>query len=160
MNKIVILLLMVAAVFCAAAQSTTVTVRRTDGTTSSYTMAQSGGIYFENGTMLVRSNATTQAASENAANVGRLTFVYKSGEPEGIDGVTAQRLTLYPNPAETWVAVEGVGSEPQTVTLYNLLGRKVAEQLCSEGTRLDVSALPKGIYVVRMGVHTAKLVKR
>ncbi len=71
------------------------------------------------------------------------------------------RLTIYPNPADNEVHINGMpqGSKAQ---LYDISGRRV---LSVEGNRIDTSCLPAGIYMLRAitpdgTLHTAKLIIR
>lgn len=67
----------------------------------------------------------------------------------GIAGVRAGEWRLYPNPASTSVTVEVV--QPEVLTLLDVSGREVLrKRLSAGGTRVDISALPQGVYFVRL----------
>ena len=67
----------------------------------------------------------------------------------GIAGVRAGEWRLYPNPASTSVMVEVV--QPEVLTLLDVSGREVLrKRLSAGGTRVDISALPQGVYFVRL----------
>lgn len=66
------------------------------------------------------------------------------------------RLAVSPNPACSTVTLSGV-DDASVSTVYDMRGMKVAEV---RGRILDVSALPAGIYVVRSGASSAKLIIR
>ena len=67
----------------------------------------------------------------------------------GIAGVRAEEWRLYPNPASTSVTVEVV--QPEVLTLLDVSGREVLrKRLSAGGTRVDISALPQGVYFVRL----------
>ena len=73
-------------------------------------------------------------------------------------GVADQRpLKVYPNPTRDKLLL----SEAPTheVQVFNMQGQQVL--LLPAGTRLvDLSTLPGGIYMLRSGSHTAKVVKQ
>ena len=67
----------------------------------------------------------------------------------GIAGVRAGEWRLFPNPASTSVTVEVV--QPEVLTLLDVSGREVLrKRLSAGGTRVDISALPQGVYFVRL----------
>jgi hypothetical protein len=67
-------------------------------------------------------------------------------------------LQLYPNPASDRVTVLTGRNTPETVTIYNMNGSVVkTQQVTLEGS-MDVSTLPHGVYVVKCGARTARLV--
>lgn len=135
---------------------TTVTVRTTGNTTQSHSFNQSGGIYFNNGQMEIRSDHNTSAATYATAEVKSLRFSGNSAI-ESADKPT--HLKVSPNPAKETVTIEGIGKEPQTLTLYTINGNKVMCRECTDGSTLDISSLPQGIYIVKTGTNTAKIVK-
>ena len=78
----------------------------------------------------------------------------------GIDNVDGMDLRLYPNPAGDRVVLEGIVGKAE-VTVADLVGRVVLKQAVNEGNNtLDVSALPAGVYMVRVGAVARKVVKK
>ncbi|GAA3917680.1 T9SS type A sorting domain-containing protein [Hymenobacter algoricola] len=69
-------------------------------------------------------------------------------------------LAVWPNPArqsEAWVSGAPAG---QAVGVYDALGRLVRTAVAQGSTpvRLTLGALPAGLYVVRAGARSAKLI--
>ncbi|MBQ7490511.1 MAG: T9SS type A sorting domain-containing protein, partial [Bacteroidales bacterium] len=68
---------------------------------------------------------------------------------------------VYPNPATDYVMIENENGEKAEIAMFDMFGKLVK----SFGTttdnliRIDVSSLTNGVYVLRMGNHTAKIVK-
>jgi len=56
-------------------------------------------------------------------------------------------LSIYPNPADTYINVETVATV-ETVNLYNMLGEKVLET--TSPTAIDISQLAKGTYILQV----------
>ena len=83
-----------------------------------------------------------------------------------IVGITAPNATeaaptLYPNPADMEVHLEGLPTGSKVI-LYDISGRKVAS---TDGDCIDTSRLPPGLYMARAitptgTLHTAKLIIR
>jgi subtilisin family serine protease len=70
----------------------------------------------------------------------------------------AKSLQLYPNPAESQVTVLTGSHSPERVTVYSIDGRTImTKEVVMEGT-LDVARLPHGVYIVKCGARTARLV--
>ena len=71
----------------------------------------------------------------------------------------AKSLQVYPNPASSQITVLTGRHNPELVSIYSINGTLVLQQQVTlEGT-LDISRLPYGIYIVKCGARTARLVK-
>lgn len=79
-----------------------------------------------------------------------------------IDDVESMRLPLhvYPNPATGMVRVLTGCGEPLTLEAYSIDGRKVYADRVDGETSIDVSRWAKGVYVLRAGSRTEKLIVR
>lgn len=70
----------------------------------------------------------------------------------------AKSLQIYPNPASTSVTILTGSHSPEKITVYTIDGRAIiTSEIVMEGT-IDVSQLPHGIYIVKCGARTARLV--
>lgn len=74
---------------------------------------------------------------------------------------SAATVALWPNPARTEVRLTVSGGKSETVELRNALGQ-VVRRLISDGAAsavtVSVAGLPAGLYTVRVGARTARLV--
>ncbi len=92
--------------------------------------------------------AVSRAGSEREWVYRTTEPVVVASEPEAPPAPSAEWLVVYPNPAEGRITVEGV--EPgEVIVVYDVLGRAVLRTRTS--TDIDVSALPPGVYVLRVG---------
>ena len=76
--------------------------------------------------------------------------------PTGIDDVNTDdtRVSVYPNPATDYITVEGANG---SVALYSATGAMV-QSVNAQGTvTIDVSGLSKGVYVLKTGNVTEKI---
>lgn len=81
---------------------------------------------------------------------------YNLKKPDfGTEENTAERLSLWPNPADNAIFMDNV--EGTMVRVYDLTGRLVKEE-CYQG-RLDISNLEPGVYTVRANGFMTKFVK-
>jgi hypothetical protein len=79
----------------------------------------------------------------------------------------SEYIKIIPNPAGDFITItlkpsEGFElSEGSEIQIYNTLGEKVmtVEQTFLSVQQINISALPKGIYFVKVGGETAKFVK-
>lgn len=78
----------------------------------------------------------------------------------GINEIDASDLQLTPNPARDKVTLSGIGDTPQQAVLYNVTGVKLRELTVTDGTTMDIRQLPEGLYILRCGSHSAKIVKQ
>ncbi|MBA3706802.1 MAG: T9SS type A sorting domain-containing protein [Bacteroidetes bacterium] len=75
------------------------------------------------------------------------------------------KITLYPNPANDFVMIEGITINSQ-IELYNVLGEIVTKQTAnSNTTKIDISELNQGIYFLKIiyqndAVQTGKIIKQ
>ena len=79
-----------------------------------------------------------------------------------IQSTNASKIITYPNPTSDYIVVDGV-SWNQKISIYNLLGLEVSSQVQLQFqehdiSKLQVSTLPKGMYVVNVGSYNSKFV--
>lgn len=72
----------------------------------------------------------------------------------------ADNVNIYPNPVKDVLTVEA--SEYQNVEVFDLAGRCVISREISGVANIDMSQMPKGVYIVKMndenGIATRKVV--
>ena len=67
-------------------------------------------------------------------------------------------LHVFPNPANETVTVNTNCGETQTLTILNIDGRKVAEIPVTTQTNINIGDWPRGVYILRCGSRTEKLI--
>ncbi len=95
--------------------------------------------------------------------VKRDTYIYVEFAPgTGIDHSHYTALSIYPTPASESVTVATeVGSQPLSVTVTDLSGRTVATAIATGSkTEINISHLPQGTYIVRVGDKVGRMVKK
>ncbi len=116
----------------------------------SFVIDENNGLYFHNDTMTVDGN---QFALDDIT-------VITLQPALGIDGIEASSLQLAPNPAQDYITLQGIGAEPQQAILYSTAGVRLLEQTVTDGSVLDISHLPEGVYILRTATRVAKIVKQ
>ena len=66
-----------------------------------------------------------------------------------LDLTEVQELSIYPNPTVENFAVKN-DDNVSTVVLYNIVGKKLKKYAHTPGNQYDISALRKGMYLVRL----------
>ena len=76
-----------------------------------------------------------------------------------IDFIDNASLTAYPNPTDGIITVAGT-SAGEEIAIFSLTGTKIATFAAeADKTTIDISKLPKGIYLLRTNTKTIKIVK-
>ncbi len=77
-----------------------------------------------------------------------------------IDDVNKVNIKAYPNPAVNYIVVSGV-SEGEDLMLFDLIGNKVIHRkVQSTKEQLDLSSISSGIYFIKAGNKTVRIIKR
>lgn len=148
------LFLIISAVFAFGLGSLQAQVRVQINGSQNFDLTEEGGLYFANDSMTVVSTAGVTEYALNDVHV--VTFTPQLG----INNVTDASVTIAPNPAMDFVVVQGIGQQPQIVTVYSVAGMKLHEQMAADGSHIDLSRLPEGVYVMRCGDKVAKIIKQ
>ena len=86
---------------------------------------------------------------------------FETNNQQGIDGVDAGAISLYPNPASTTVTLrvseQMVGS---TVSIVDVNGRVVYTQTATQSLTIDLSDMAKGAYFVRLTGEQSTVVRK
>ena len=84
-------------------------------------------------------------------------YTVSDEKPSSVEEATAAAVKVYYNRAEGAVRVES--AEPVMAAVYNMNGALVMQQLVEGTASLDMTACPAGVYVVRCGQQSVKIVK-
>ncbi len=92
-------------------------------------------------------------ATELIANIRKITF--KEGADTAIDNVVTDVITVYPNPTQDILVVNGI--DAQTLRVYNLRGEAMIHE---HGTEINVTNLSPGTYLLQIGTQVIRFIKR
>jgi len=80
--------------------------------------------------------------------------------PISINTIAEESISVYPNPSAGSIVVKSTGSDNAAI-LYDMRGSVVATYAIENAeTRIDLGNIPNGIYLIRLGTHSTKLVVR
>lgn len=87
--------------------------------------------------------------------------VVSASNTTDIDGLEMDKstFTMYPNPATTSITVEG-GNQASTLQIFSVTGSLVKEMTIQGTSKVDVSDLNRGVYIVKLNGRSSKLIKR
>ncbi|HMG14465.1 MAG TPA: T9SS type A sorting domain-containing protein [Saprospiraceae bacterium] len=68
------------------------------------------------------------------------------------------KITIYPNPSADYIQIQDKDNIVSTAVLYNLAGRKIRTFETEGGNSLNISDLPKGMYLMQFLDSKDKLV--
>ncbi|MDL2290008.1 fibronectin type III domain-containing protein [Paludibacteraceae bacterium OttesenSCG-928-F17] len=95
-------------------------------------------------------------AAENKSEKADITV--KTLGSVGFNNVLNVQIEIYPNPFADYLIIEA--SDKQTVGLYNLSGQCIiTKEVCSGSNYINTSSLPAGIYTLKIGNKTFKVIK-
>ncbi|CAH8296493.1 putative secreted protein (Por secretion system target) [Mariniflexile fucanivorans] len=122
--------------------------------------------------MLKVSAPLTAAGNDIASNWEYSTLTY-DGSQKGTPGKandqdatlsTSNRiiegLKVYPNPAKDYLIIESNKTKISSIEMYNVLGAKVLSNKVFVDSKLNVSRLSKGIYMLKINAEGASTTKK
>ena len=83
--------------------------------------------------------------------------------PQGTLGINTNELTqlkVYPNPTSTTLTIETNSNTKQNLEIVNLLGQTMYTYNIYSKATVDVSAFPKGIYLIKLNTDKGTVVKK
>ncbi|MBL0105415.1 MAG: T9SS type A sorting domain-containing protein [Bacteroidetes bacterium] len=86
---------------------------------------------------------------------------YCPDETSDITHLTADAFNIYPNPFNDELHISwAIDARPCTVSLYDILGKKISSQSMNESTVISTSKLARGVYVLDINVDGYRVTKK
>ena len=154
-HGLLLLMLTIGIVCGMAAQSTQMVVTMNDGSVQTYSMMESGRVYFEDNTFLVIEEGTGKDVVRiRMSDIRKITCEEEVGLPEN----QAAEISILPNPVHDVMVLHNLDGK-QTVSIYAIDGRLMRTFEASGDETINVSAFPVGLYLVRTQSCTLKMIK-
>ncbi len=101
-------------------------------------------------------NASVRTAYFGA--LPEISIPLKNNETSSVNTVITNEISVYPNPFTDYIIINTTAAS--TATIYDLSGAAILSvDLANGSNRIETSALPKGVYVLKMGESAVKIVK-
>ncbi len=88
-------------------------------------------------------------------NILKITFFATAPIPTSTDGAEPGTVVVYPNPTQEMLCVQGV-SDDTILRVYSTTGQLLAT---AQGTRINVSHLSQGTYLLQLGTQVMRFIK-
>lgn len=122
-----------------------------------YKLSDISSIRFVDGKLVVKMQDGTLSEPASLDDVRKLTF--SNGTTTGINNVPAQGEKMELSFDGSTITASRL-TTPADVAIYAISGKKLFDYKKWEGGSLNVGALPKGIYILKVGKQTLKFQKK
>lgn len=120
-------------------------VTKTDGTLLSVQLNNLKKITFSSGNMVL--NYTTGSADNlGIALISKVTF---NSFTDVRNTLAENTIAVYPNPATNYILLKDIPGDAKEIMVYSISGVKVMS-LSGQISKIDISSLKPGIYIVRV----------
>lgn len=155
-NKLFGMILFSALCSFSAQAATTVSILSKSGESSSYSVSETGKLYFEGDKLMITEKSGAKSVAVDVSTIRKVTF--KSGSV-GVEGQASDAIAFaaFPNPVKDVVFLAGVNGG-ENVSVYNANGALVGEYTYAE-EGINLSSLPSGAYVISVSGKSVKISK-
>jgi hypothetical protein len=137
--------------------TTQLTVVNLNGTEQQFALLKIGKITFSSGKMYLYDHGHTLLDSAIIDQIQQITMNEK--EVDAVEAVNSQ-IRVFADPAQQQILVEGL-PENKTLRVYDTMGRLlITANSLPDLTRINVSNLSNGTYLLLVGVQVVKFVKQ
>lgn len=138
-----------------ASNAMNMVVMQSDGTLKTYSLTETGRVYFEGDVMKISSEEGATAASLPLENVKKVSF----SQSMAYDDVLGEAVKVFPNPT-TDVVYLADASEKDVVEIVSATGCLLGVQYYSEQKGISLEKYTNGLYFVRVNGVSFKVYKR
>ncbi len=143
-----------------AVGQTNVKVTYLDNTEQDYSVNADGKLYFNSSNLIINTDQTTAPTTIPLSVIRKITFD-QNGGTSSISEVSQGKadIRIFPNPADNYFELKTSRQDALKVHIYNTNGIVVSSGTYTDGSRVDISSLTTGIYVVVINNQSFKLAK-
>lgn len=137
---------------------TKIHVTSLDNSVITYPVKSEGKVWFDNGSMWILEDNATNAISIAISSIRKVTL--EEGTTNGQHEIfTNNNVYIFPNPANTYFDLKAEGQSTVDIRIFDTKGILLVNGIYEDGSRIDISCLEKGTYVVVANSQSFKLIK-
>lgn len=122
--------------------------------TQSFSISEAGKIYFDNGYLMV-DDGNYVPFSFSISDIQKVLF---SGTTS-VETIENDNIRIYPNPATTFLRISSDSINDSQYQIYSIDGRLLMSGVCRQEETINISKLPKGLYLIKVDGKTFKISK-
>ena len=119
-----------------------------------FTIYDAGGDGLDGGVYGLKAGSTTIFSGNIFGDSESNEFSYEV--TADVEEDYSHNTTIYPNPTDGMLNI--ISEEDQNVTIYNMVGQRVFEGVCERAMQIDMKHFGPGIYAVKVGNETQRVV--
>ena len=151
-KTIIGLLLLSGTLICSA--QVNVEVQLINSSSQTFSVSEAGKIYFDNGYLMVDDGNDTPF-SFPLSDIKKVLF---SGGTS-VETIESDHIRIYPNPATTFLRISRDRNNDSHYQIFSIDGRLLMSGVCRQEETINVSRLPKGLYLIKVDGKTFKISK-
>lgn len=133
---------------------TKVTLTFQNASTQEIEVSAAGKIYFSDNYMFI-DDGTALPYSFAVGDIRKMTF----DEVASVNDITTETFKVYPNPVHNELYISGNDFQAHPYQLFSADGRLLLQGESREGEPVNVSALPTGLYILKINNTSFKISK-
>ncbi len=131
-----------------------VEVQLINSSSQTFSVSEAGKIYFDNGYLMVDDGNDTPF-SFPLSDIRKVLF---SGATS-VETIESDHIRIYPNPATTFIRISNDRNRNSFYQLFSIDGRLLMSGVCKQEETINISKLPKGLYLLKVDGKTFKISK-
>jgi hypothetical protein len=136
---------------------TKVIVYQIGGEQNEYVCSENGKLTFDE-TNLIIDNGNGNVTNVARTNILKIIFVDESTLAISPVLIT-HSVTVFPNPAGDFIQIAGLDEETFLLTIVSVDGKMMLSGQYAKDEKINVSFLPKGLYIAKLNHSQVKLIK-
>ena len=133
---------------------TKVTLTFQNASTQEIEVSATGKIYFSDNYMYI-DDGVSVPYSFAVSDIRKMTFA----EGTGIEDIVTETFKVYPNPVHNELYISSNDFQPHSYQLFSTDGRLLLQGESQEGSPINVSDLPTGLYILKVNNSSFKISK-
>lgn len=152
-KKTIFSLLFLSGIILCSAQ-VNVEVQLISSGTQSFSVSETGKIYFDNGFLMV-DDGDNIPFSFPLSDIRKILF---SGATS-VETIESDHIRIYPNPATSFLRISSDLNSDSRYQIFSIDGRLLMSGVCKQEETINISRLPKGLYLIKVDGKTFKISK-